>query len=54
MTELTTARLQMRLFTLDDDDKLVRLHGEDDVLTLMEGLRKRLEFGEFRADRTIQ
>ncbi|MAU96455.1 MAG: hypothetical protein CMP81_11295 [Fulvimarina sp.] len=34
--------------------ELVRLHGEDDVLTLMEGLRKRLEFGEFRADRTIQ
>ena len=34
--------------------ELVRLHGEDDVLSLMETLRKRLEFGEFRADRTIQ
>ncbi|MBP0614271.1 hypothetical protein [Jiella mangrovi] len=34
--------------------ELVRLHGEDDVLTLMETLRKRLEYGEFRPDRTIQ
>ena len=34
--------------------ELVRLHGEDDVLDMMETLRKRLEFGEFRSDRTLQ
>ncbi|NDW06648.1 hypothetical protein [Jiella pacifica] len=34
--------------------ELVRLHGEDDVVVMMETLRKRLEYGEFRADRTIQ
>ncbi|MBO0664362.1 hypothetical protein LQ948_17455 [Jiella sp. MQZ9-1] len=34
--------------------ELVRLHGEDDVLSLMETLRQRLEYGEFRPDRTIQ
>ncbi|WAP69448.1 hypothetical protein [Jiella pelagia] len=34
--------------------ELVRLHGEDDVVDMMETLRKRLEYGEFRPDRTIQ
>ncbi len=34
--------------------ELVRLHGEDDVADMMESLRKRLEYGEFRPDRTIQ
>ena len=34
--------------------ELVRLHGEDDVVVMMETLRKRLEYGEFRADRTIR
>ncbi|MBO0905289.1 hypothetical protein [Jiella sonneratiae] len=34
--------------------ELVRLHGEDDVLIMMETLKKRLEYGEFRPDRTIQ
>ncbi|MEX6504874.1 hypothetical protein [Jiella sp. M17.18] len=34
--------------------ELVRLHGEDDVLDMMETLRQRIEFGEFRPDRTIQ
>jgi ribosomal-protein-alanine N-acetyltransferase len=37
MTELTTARLQMRLFTLDDDDKLVRLHGDAELMAHMRG-----------------
>ncbi|WP_370640097.1 hypothetical protein [Aurantimonas sp. HBX-1] len=34
--------------------ELIRLHGEDDVLTMVESLRQRIEFGEFRADRTVQ
>ncbi|MEH6719024.1 MAG: hypothetical protein V7704_09110 [Aurantimonas endophytica] len=34
--------------------ELIRLHGEDDVLTMVESLRQRIEFGEFRSDRTIQ
>ncbi|MCE7029203.1 hypothetical protein [Jiella avicenniae] len=34
--------------------ELVRLHGEDDVVVMMDSLRKRLEYGEFRPDRTIQ
>lgn len=34
--------------------ELVRLHGEDDVVVMMDTLRKRLEYGEFRPDRTIQ
>ncbi|MCB8836032.1 hypothetical protein [Aurantimonas sp. VKM B-3413] len=34
--------------------ELVRLHGEDGVLDMMELLRQRIEFGEFRPDRTIQ
>ncbi len=34
--------------------ELVRLHGEDDVLEMVEHLRQRIEFGEFRADRSLQ
>lgn len=34
--------------------ELVRLHGEDSVLEMVEALRQRIEFGEFRADRTVQ
>ena len=33
--------------------ELVRLHGEDEVLELLDGLRQRIEFGEFRADRGL-
>ena len=33
--------------------ELVRLHGEDEVLELLDGLRKRIEFGEFRAERGL-
>lgn len=34
--------------------ELVRLHGEDEVLELLDGLRQRIQFGEFRADRSLQ
>ena len=33
--------------------ELVRLHGEDEVLQLLDGLRDRIRFGEFRADRGL-
>ena len=31
--------------------ELVRRHGEDDVLEMVETLRQRIEYGEFRPDR---
>lgn len=34
--------------------ELVRLHGEKDVLELVETLRQRVEHGEFRADHILQ
>ncbi|WP_102957833.1 hypothetical protein [Mangrovicella endophytica] len=34
--------------------ELVRLHGEDEVLTMLDALRQRIEFGEFRLDRNLQ
>ena len=37
MTELTTARLHMRPFTLGDDINLARLHGDKDVMAYMRG-----------------
>ncbi|WP_224007613.1 hypothetical protein [Aureimonas sp. SA4125] len=33
--------------------ELVRLHGEGEVLELLDGLRQRIEFGEFRSDRGL-
>ncbi|GGD13731.1 hypothetical protein [Aureimonas glaciei] len=33
--------------------ELVRLHGEDEVLELLDGLRQRIEFGEFRSERGL-
>ena len=33
--------------------ELVRLHGDDKVLEMVEHLRSRLEQGEFRADRNL-
>lgn len=37
MTELTTARLQMRPFTVGDDHDLARLHGDADLMAHMRG-----------------
>ncbi|MBB3949396.1 hypothetical protein [Aureimonas jatrophae] len=34
--------------------ELVRRHGESEVLELLEALRRRVEYGEFRADRALQ
>ena len=34
--------------------ELVRLHGEEDVLGMLDALRKRIEYGEFRLDRNLQ
>jgi hypothetical protein len=34
--------------------ELVRRYGETEVLDLIDSLRKRIEFGEFRSDRTLQ
>ena len=34
--------------------ELVRRHGEDDVLQMVESLRQRIEYGEFRLDRALQ
>ena len=33
--------------------ELVRLHGEDEVIELLDALRDRIRFGEFRADRGL-
>lgn len=42
-TAITTALLE-----------LVRLHGEDQVVEMIDDLSQRVRFGEFRADRTVQ
>ncbi len=34
--------------------ELVRRYGETEVLDMIDSLRKRVEFGEFRGDRTLQ
>jgi len=34
--------------------ELVRRYGETEVLDLLDQLRKRVEYGEFRADRALQ
>ncbi|ALN73697.1 MULTISPECIES: hypothetical protein [unclassified Aureimonas] len=34
--------------------ELVRRYGETEVLDMIDALRKRVEFGEFRADHTLQ
>ena len=34
--------------------ELVRRYGESDVLELLDQLRQRVEFGEFRAERALQ
>ena len=34
--------------------ELVRRYGESDVLELLDKLRQRVEFGEFRAERALQ
>lgn len=34
--------------------ELVRLHGEDEVLELLDVLRQRIQYGEFRPDRSLQ
>ena len=34
--------------------ELVRRYGETDVLDMIDSLRKRVEYGEFRADRALQ
>ncbi|MDY8110474.1 hypothetical protein U0C82_15130 [Fulvimarina sp. 2208YS6-2-32] len=34
--------------------ELVRLYGEDHAIDMIDGLRRRVEFGEFRANQTIQ
>ncbi|MBC8129260.1 MAG: hypothetical protein H7Y08_02925 [Rhizobiaceae bacterium] len=34
--------------------ELVRVHGENEVLDLLDGLRQRIQYGEFRADRSLQ
>ena len=34
--------------------ELVRLHGEEEVLDLLDGLRQRIQYGEFRPDRSLQ
>ena len=34
--------------------ELVRRYGETDVLDMLDALRKRVEYGEFRADRALQ
>lgn len=34
--------------------ELVRLHGEGEVLELLNDIRRRIEYGEFRADRSLQ
>lgn len=33
--------------------ELVRAHGEDDVLRMLDALRKQIEYGEFRLDRSV-
>ncbi len=33
--------------------ELVRAHGEDDVLLMLDALRKQIEYGEFRLDRSV-
>ena len=34
--------------------ELVRLHGEDTVIAMVDGLRERIQHGEFRPDRNLQ
>lgn len=34
--------------------ELVRRHGEDDVMAMLDDLRQRIEYGEFRTDRSVQ
>lgn len=34
--------------------ELVRVYGEDEVLELLDGLRQRIQYGEFTADRSLQ
>ncbi|KQT88291.1 hypothetical protein [Aurantimonas sp. Leaf443] len=34
--------------------ELIRLQGEADVIAMVEGLRRRIEFGEFCSDRSLQ
>ena len=34
--------------------ELVRLHGEAEVLGMVDSLRRRVEFGEFRGNRSLQ
>lgn len=33
--------------------ELVRLHGEEKAISIVDGLRRRLEHGEFRAERNL-
>ncbi|WP_152045427.1 hypothetical protein [Aureimonas psammosilenae] len=33
--------------------ELVRLHGEDTVIAMVDGLRERIQHGEFRPDRNL-